>query len=103
MPTTATKAKVTTLIWAKLAPLSWPNRVLIHSAPVRTLDRRSQALRNIMRKIWLNVGHTHGSQMLLRPYMNSQVTSTIVPLMSNMPEASETPSTYQGRHLPPRK
>ena len=27
----------------------------------------------------------------------------MVPLMSNMPEALETPSTYQGMVLPPRK
>ena len=26
-----------------------------------------------------------------------------MPAMSNMPEASETPSTYQGMTLPPRK
>ena len=51
-----------------MPPRSVPNRVCIHWAPVRTLERRSHALMNIMRKIWLNVGHTHGSQMLLRPY-----------------------------------
>jgi hypothetical protein len=35
--------------------------------------------------------------------MKSQVTSSIVPAMSNMPEALETPSRYQGKTLPPRK
>ena len=30
-------------------------------------------------------------------------TSHIVPAMSNIPEASETPRTYQGMTFPPRK
>ena len=30
-------------------------------------ERRVQALMNIMRKIWLKVGHIQGSQMLFSP------------------------------------
>ena len=62
-----TSAKTTTLRCASVAPRSPPKRVCIHWAPVSTLERRSHALMNIMRKIWLNVGQTQGSQMLFRP------------------------------------
>ena len=41
--------------------------------------------------------------MLFSPYTNSSETIHIVPLTSNMPDASDTPSTYQGMRLPPRK
>jgi len=41
--------------------------------------------------------------MLFKPYRNNIYTSHIVPLMSNMPDASETPSMYQGSVLPPRE
>ena len=61
------RAKTTTLRWASVAPLSLPNRVCIHCAPVSTLERRSHVLMNIMRKIWLKVGQTQGSQMLFSP------------------------------------
>ena len=64
---TLTSAKKTTLKCASVPPRSLPKRVCIHCAPVSTLERRSHALMNIIRKIWLKVGQTHGSQMLFRP------------------------------------
>ncbi len=70
-PITLTSAKTTTLKWARVPPRSLPKRVWIHCAPVITPERRVHALMNIMRKIWLNVGHIHGSQMLFAPYKNS--------------------------------
>ena len=39
-PITLTRAKVTTLRWARTAPRPDPNRVPIHSAPVMTFERR---------------------------------------------------------------
>jgi hypothetical protein len=49
------------------APLPRPNRVSIHSAPVKTPERRVHALMNTRRKIWLKTGQTKGSQMLFTP------------------------------------
>jgi hypothetical protein len=51
----------------------------------------------------LKTGQSHGIHTLFTPYTNSQYTISIVPLMSNMPEAFETPSRYQGMAFPPRK
>src|ERR1035441_10146728 len=59
---TLTSANATTLRWARTPPRSLPKRVCIHWAPVRTFERLSHVLRNIMRKIWLNVGQTQGSR-----------------------------------------
>ena len=44
MPMTFSTANSTTLRWARLAPVPRPKRNWIHSAPVRTFERRSQAL-----------------------------------------------------------
>ena len=37
--------------------------------------------------------------MLLSPYTNSHETISIVPEISNIPEASEMPSTYHGKRF----
>ena len=39
---------------------------------------------------------------MLTPYTKSQETMTIVPLMSNIPEALERPSANHGKELPPQ-
>ena len=52
---------------------------------------------------WLKVGQSHGIHTLLTPYTNIQYTSSMVPLISNIPEALEMPRMYQGKTLPPRK
>jgi hypothetical protein len=100
---TLTRAKITTTIWDKFAPRPLPNLVRIHSAPVITFDRRSQGERYTIRKIWLKTGQTHGIHILFIPYRESQYTRSMVPAISNMPEAFDTPRKYQGRLLPPRK
>ena len=56
-----------------------------------------------MRKIWLNTGQSHGIQTLLTPYVNISVTIHMVPEMSNIPEALDSPSMYHGNVLLPRK
>ena len=76
MPMTLMRAKTTTLRWARFAPVPRPNRVWIHSAPVSTFERRSQPLRNIIRKIWLNTGHKNGSQMLFSRKRTAYTPST---------------------------
>ena len=58
---------MTTMICASCAPRPLPKRVWIHSAPVMTLERRSQAERKTIMKTWLNVGQSHGIQTLLSP------------------------------------
>ena len=40
--------------------------------------------------------------MLFRPYTTQSATSHIVPEMSNMPDAFDRLSMYQGRDLPAR-
>jgi hypothetical protein len=41
--------------------------------------------------------------MLLRPYTASQYTSNMVPAISNIPEAFDTPRKYHGKLFPPKK
>jgi len=60
-------ANITTIMCDRFDALPSPKRVLIHSAPVITFDRLSQAERNTIRTIWLKTGHNQGIQMLLRP------------------------------------
>ena len=68
MPTTFTSAKSTTLeVGEARAPVRARTASRSTRAPVSTFERRSQPLRNIIRKIWLNTGHSNGSQMLFRP------------------------------------
>ena len=64
---TETMAKMTTLMCDSLAPVLFPNLVVIHSAPVMTLERRSQTARKIIRKIWLKTGQTQGRNTPLTP------------------------------------
>src|SRR5574344_1108145 len=96
-------AKQTTIQCESTLPRPLPKRVSIHSAPVVTLDLRSHADKNIIRKIWLNVGQSQGIQILLRPYTNNSVTNHIVPEISNIPDASESPNMYHGIFRPPSK
>ena len=48
---TLTRAKTTTMMCDSLAPGPLPKRVVIHSAPVITLERRSQEDRYTIKKI----------------------------------------------------
>jgi hypothetical protein len=41
-PTTLTRAKMTTMMRLSSAPRPSPKRLVIHSAPVRTFERRIQ-------------------------------------------------------------
>jgi hypothetical protein len=59
--------------------------------------------RNTIKKIWLNTGHNHGNQTLFKPYTNNMVTSHMVPDISNIPDAFESPSRYQGNLFPPSR
>ncbi len=56
-------AKTTTIECDSFPDGPLPKRVPIHSAPVATFDRRNQAERNTIMKIWLNTGHSQGIQM----------------------------------------
>jgi hypothetical protein len=78
-----------------------PKRVASHSAPVAAPERRSQRERYIIKNTWLNTGQSQGIQMLFMPYTKQRLTIHIVPLMSNMSEASLRPSLYQGSVRPP--
>jgi len=68
-----------------------------------TLDLLSHAERYTIRNIWLKTGHTQGIHILFNPYRESQYTRSMVPAISNIPDALDTPRKYQGRLLPPRK
>jgi hypothetical protein len=54
-----------------------------------------------MRKTWLKTGQSQGIQMLFIPYIKHSVTIHIVPLISNISDASLSPRRYQGRDFPP--
>ena len=86
-----------------LAPIPFPKRKPIHSAPVSTLDRRSHDDKYIIRKIWLNTGHNHGIHTLFNPYTNSRVTIHMVPEMSNIPEALDNPSIDPWKRVAAKK
>jgi len=60
-------AKTTTMIWESFPPRSWPKRVVIHSAPVITPERRSQTAMNTMTKIWFHTGQSQGIHTLCSP------------------------------------
>ena len=58
-------------------------------------------MRYIIWKIWLKTGHNHTIQMDLKPYTKPIVTINMVPEMSNISEALDRPSMYQGSFFPP--
>src|SRR3546814_514960 len=98
------RAKMTTMVCDAVTP--WPlvpKRVPSHSAPVVTLLRRSHTDRYIIKKIWLNTGQSHGIQILFMPYTNASVTIHMVPEISNISDALDMPSIYQGNFLPPSR
>src|SRR5579862_1051684 len=95
-PKHPSNANITTLIWEAFTFLSVPNLVASHSAPVVAFDLRSHFDKYIIRNTWLNTGHNQGIQMLFIPYIKHKATIHMVPLMSNMSEASLSPSKYQG-------
>src|SRR5690242_16130026 len=97
-------AKATTIVCDALTPAPFkPNRVASHSAPVLALERLSHFAKNIMLNTWLNTGQSQGIHMLFIPYTKQRATIHIVPLMSNMSEASLNPNKYQGNFFPPSK
>ena len=74
-----------------------PNRVASHSAPVFAFERRNHFAKNIILKTWLKTGHSQGIQMLFIPYTKHNETIHMVPLISNISEASLKPNIYQGK------
>src|SRR6476661_10852552 len=97
-------AKATTTLCDAFTPFPFnPKRVASHSAPVLALERRSHLARNIILNTWLNTGHSQGIQMLFIPYTKQRETIHIVPLISNISEASLSPRRYQGSFFPPNK
>src|SRR5690606_1332248 len=97
-------AKTTTMVCDAVTPCPLrPKRVRSHSAPVVTLLRRSHTERYIIMKTWLNTGQSHGIQILFMPYTKASVTIHMVPDISNISEALDMPSIYQGSFLPASK
>src|SRR5882757_3893257 len=101
-PRQLSRAKATTILCEARTPGPvFPKRVASHSAPVAAFERRSQRDRYIIKNTWLNTGQSQGIQMLFMPYTKQRLTIHIVPLISNISEASLSPSLYQGNDLPP--
>src|SRR5450432_4100914 len=100
-PKHPSNAKITTLIWEAFTFLSEPNLVASHSAPVVALDLRNHLDKYIIRKTWLKTGHSQGIQILFIPYIKQSATIHMVPLMSNISDASLRPRSHQGRDFPP--
>ena len=74
-----------------------PNLVASHSAPVLAFDRRSHFDKKHHMNTWLNTGHSHGIQILFIPYTKQSATIHIVPLISNISEASLRPKQIPGQ------
>src|SRR4051812_48745186 len=103
-PKQLNNAKATTTLCDAFTPgPDIPKRVASHSAPVVALERRSHLLKNIIMNTWLKTGQSQGIHMLFMPYTKHRATIHMVPLMSNMSEASLKPNKYQGNDLPPNK
>src|SRR5882757_6386164 len=103
-PRQLSRAKATTILCEDLTPVPVvPNRPASHSAPVVAFDLLSQRERYIIMKTWLNTGQSQGIQMLFMPYTKQRLTIHMVPDISNISEASLSPSIYQGSDLPPMR
>src|SRR5437868_601455 len=90
-------ANATTTVWDACTPLPvMPNLVPSHPAPVSALLRLSHLDKYIILNTWLNTGHSHGIHKLFTPYTKHKATIHMVPLISNISEASLSPSIYQG-------
>src|SRR5689334_2624684 len=101
-PRQLSNAKATTTLCELIIPLPvLPNLLVSHSAPVVALERLSHFDKNIIRNTWLNTGHSQGIQILFIPYTKHNATIHIVPLISNISDASLIPSIYHGSFLPP--
>src|SRR5258708_30136360 len=101
-PRQLSRAKATTILCEARTPgPDLPKRLASHSAPVVALDLLSQRERYIIMKTWLNTGHNQGIQILFIPYTKHRLTIHIVPDISNISEASLSPSIYQGSDFPP--
>ena len=66
-PSALIRANTTTTMCDRFAPGPVPKRVASHWAPVRAFERRSHIERKTIRKIWLKVGQSQGSQMPCPP------------------------------------
>src|SRR5580658_7732732 len=98
------RAKATTILCEDLTPgPDLPKRLASHSAPVVAFDLLNQRDRYIIINTWLNTGHSQGIQILFMPYTKQRLTIHMVPDMSNMSEASLSPSIYQGSDFPPSR
>src|SRR5437773_3408624 len=100
-PKQPSNANTTTLICDAFTLRSLPNRVASHSAPVVAFDLRNHLDKYIMRKTWLKTGQSQGIQILFMPYIKQRATIHIVPLISNISDASLSPRSHQGSDLLP--